>query len=142
MGVGTAQIACGPMNTSVLWVTSPLFPCRDSVKRSIRGRGLLLVTLDSVDEAGQMLRQFRAGAVVIHATGTSESWDACAQLIRGGSPVVVAIDDARPADLQRYWTLGCAGVMGISCPADRVAAMLQNVASGGRQVMWLPETAA
>ena len=130
------------MNTSVLWVLSPQFPCRDAIKRTIRSRGLLLVTLDSVDEAFQMLRQFRAGAVVLHAAGTSESWDVCTRLIGAGSPVVVAIDDTKPADVPRYWAVGCAGVIGISCPADRIAAMLQNVASGGRQVMWLPETAA
>jgi DNA-binding NarL/FixJ family response regulator len=130
------------MNTSVLWISSPQFPCRDGVKRSIRGRGLLLVTLDSVDEAFQMLRQFRAGAVVLHVPGTSESWGVCERLVHAGSPVVVAIDETRMGDVQRYWTLGCAGVMATSCPADTLAAMLQNVASGGRQVMWLPETAA
>jgi len=98
--------------------------------------------IQSVDEALQMLRQFRAGAVVLHATGTPESWDVCAQLIRAGSPVVVAIDDTNLADVQRYWTAGCAAVIAMSCPADRLGAMLHSAASGGRQLMWVPETAA
>lgn len=130
------------MNTSVLWVASPSFPCRDSVKRTIRSHGLLLVTLQGVDAAFQMLRQFRAGAVVLHATGTPDPWDVCTRLIRAGSPVVVAIDDTNLTDVQRYWAVGCAAVIATSCPAERLAAMLQNVASGGRQLMWLPETAA
>ena len=130
------------MNTSVLWIGSPSFPCRDNVKRNIRSRGLLLVLVQSADEALQMLRQFRAGAVVLYATGTPESWEACAQLTRAGSPVVVAIDETKLADVQRYWTAGCAAVIAMSCPADRLSAMLHSVASGGRQLMWVPETAA
>jgi hypothetical protein len=103
------------------------------MKRCIRDAGLLLVTLDSIDDAVHVLRQFRAGSVVLHA---DHSPDDRARVISTGSPIVLVLHSTSSDMVQHYLSAGCAAVVAETCPGHTMATLLRGVAAGARQVVW------
>jgi hypothetical protein len=83
------------------------------------------------------MRQFRAGLVVVQAPVENGAGD-CERLVKGGSPVVAVIGDARYAQI--YLSVGCAAAVGEKCPAGLFVELLQRVAAGQRNIVW-PEMA-
>jgi hypothetical protein len=121
------------MNTSVLWVAPPETPRTDTWLNRVRSGGLLPVRVDSCDAALGVMRQFRAGLVVVQ-TPAEKGAGECERLVKTGSPVVAVIDDARYAQI--YLSVGCAAAVGEKCPAGVFVEILQRVAAGQRNIVW------
>jgi hypothetical protein len=77
----------------------------------LRAAGFLPVPVKSADGALSLLRQFHAGAVVLHVRQGHDGWRDCARLLATGSPVAVLIDTIRPDVTRRYLSAGCAAVI-------------------------------
>jgi hypothetical protein len=116
---------------SLVWVASAI-PSNDDNLRALRAAGFLPVPVKSADGAISLLRQFRAGAVVLYV-GKGHGWEDCARLLATGSPVAVLMDAIRPDVTQRYLSAGCAAVIDTHSPPHQLAAALLRVATGDLQ---------
>lgn len=121
------------MNSSVLWIASPGVPRIDMLIGKLRAAGMLPVRVDSVDDALQLLTQFRAGVVVHQELAPGLLTDS-AKLFAAGSPVVGIVEEIALAE--PYLAAGCAAVVGQGCPATVLVKIVQDVAAGTRGVTW------
>lgn len=100
----------------------------------MRAAGFLPVAVASVEGAQNLLRQFRAGAVILHVS-EERGWEDCARLLATGSPVAVLVDLIRPEVTQRYLRAGCAAVIDAHCSPDQLTTALRRVAAGELRVV-------
>jgi hypothetical protein len=109
---------------SLIWI-APAIRGGGVKLRALRAAGFLPVAVESVDGALSRLRQFRAGAVILHVP-EGRGWQDCARLLATGSPVAVLIDAIHPDVTQRYLSAGCAAVIDAHCPPDQLTAALMR----------------
>lgn len=123
---------CAMTAMSLVWI-APAIRGGGVKLRALRAAGFLPVAVESPDGALSRLRQFRAGAVVLHV-GEGRGWEDCARLLATCSPVAVLMDAIHPDVTHRYLSAGCAAVLETHCPPDQLAAALMRVATRDVQV--------
>jgi DNA-binding NtrC family response regulator len=120
---------------SILFVAPPALPHRPRYVSRIREAGFLPVSVEDVEAALRLLKEFSVAVVILHLrTMTSTHWEEFGRLIGTQTAVIVTSDDSTEEVIRKHVAAGCAAFITERFTPTALAAVVKRTGAGERGI--------
>lgn len=120
---------------SILFVAPPALPHRPRYVSRIREAGFLPVSVEDVESALRLLKEFSVAVVILHLrTMRPNHWEEFGRLIGTQTAVIVTSDDSTEEVIRRHIAAGCAAFVTERFTPTALASVVKRIRAGERGI--------